>query len=75
MKHCEDNCFEPAYKGIGAKNVGEALKKIADYLFAHADHIIKLGFTQEVPFTIGDSGFILKGKNAGRKKDKRVEQS
>ncbi len=74
MMHCDDpQCFEPAYTRIGAKNFGEAIKKIADYLFSHADHIIKLGFSEEVPFTMGDRGFILKGKNAGRKKDKRVE--
>ena len=75
--HCNDyECFEPSYKAIGAKNVGEAIVKIAAYLYAHADHIVKLGFTEEVPFTLGDNGgFILKGKNAGRKKDKRVESS
>ena len=71
MKHCEDReCFEPAYKRIGATNFGEAIKKIADYLFKHKDHIINLGFSSEVPFTMGTGGFILKGKNVGRKKDK-----
>lgn len=69
--HCNEyDCFEPCYKNIGAKNFGEAIKKIADYLFKHKDHIINLGFSSEVPFTMGSGGFILKGKNVGRKKDK-----
>lgn len=69
--HCNEyGCFEPAYTKIGAKSWNEAIKKIADYLFKHQDHIINLGFSSEVPFTMGDRGFILKGKNVGRKKDK-----
>lgn len=69
--HCTDyDCFEPAYKNTGAKSLSEAIKKIADYLFKQKDHIINLGFSEEVPFTMGKDSFVLKGKNAGRKKDK-----
>lgn len=68
--HCIDvDCFEPAYLKTGAKNFGEAIKKIADYLFKHKDNIISRGFTEEVTFTLGQNQIILKGKNVGRKKD------
>lgn len=72
--HCNDrDCFKPLWQEKGWDGVQGAFKHIADYLFAHKDHIIKLGFTDELPFMIGDSGFVLKGNNDGRKKDKRVE--
>ncbi len=48
----------------------ERWSKVFDYLFKHKDHIIALGFTPEVTFTLGDNQIILKGHNAGRKKDK-----
>ena len=67
--HCNDNCFTPAWKLQGWKDQGEAFKRITDYLFAHKDNIIKLGFSEEVVFTLGDTQIILKGKNVGRKKD------
>ena len=71
MMHCEESgCFEPSYKSLGLKDFGQAVKHIADYLFKHKNHIINLGFSEEVPFTMGNSGFILQGKNVGRKKDK-----
>jgi hypothetical protein len=74
--HCnERECFVPLWKTLKLNGVQGAFKHIADYLFSHKDHIIKLGFSNEVPFAIGDSGFVLKGVNAGRKKDKRVESS
>ncbi len=62
--------FTPNWKTMGLDGVAGALKHVADYLYKHKDSIIGKGFSNEVPFTIGDSGFILKGKNPGRKKDK-----
>ena len=66
--------FTPNWKLLGWKEE-ERFKKIFDYLYAHKENIIKLGFSEEVIFTLGKQQFILKGKNAGRKKDKRVDES
>ena len=60
--------FTPNWKLLGWKEE-DKFKKIFDYLFAHKDNIIKLGFSEEVLFSLGNQIFILKGKNAGRKKD------
>ena len=62
--------FIPLWKLNGWKE-SEKFTKIFDYLFAHKDNIIKLGFSSEVPFALGDNQIILKGKNVGRKKDRK----
>ena len=64
------NEFVPNWKLLGLKNIGEGFKLIADHLMKHKDNIIKVGFSDEVVFTLGKHQIILKGKNAGRKKDK-----
>ena len=72
--HCEEReCFVPLWKTLGLNGVQGGIKHIADYLFEHKKHIIQVGFSEEVAFNLGNTGFILKGANAGRKKDKRVE--
>ncbi len=65
--------FVPNWKTLGWGSQASAYKHIADYLFAHKNNIIKLGFSEEVIFNVGGNQIILKGKNVGRKKDKRVE--
>lgn len=73
MKYNEE--FVPAWKQVGLSSKAEGFKMVSDYLFSHKDNIINLGFSPEVLFLLGDTGFILKGKNVGRKKDMGQKKS
>lgn len=69
----KSNLFTPNWKVNGLSSPQEGILKVIQYLFKNQDHIIKLGFSSELPITVGETQYILKGKNAGRKKDKSVE--
>lgn len=62
--------FIPNWKSLGLKSPQEGMMHVIKQLFKDKDSIIARGFSSEVPFTVGDTQYILKGKNPGRKKDK-----
>lgn len=62
--------FKPAWEYLGLKSKEEGLMHAVKQLFKDKDHIVSRGFTDKVVITVGDTQYILKGKNAGRKKDK-----